>query len=64
MADNLQTPDTEPPADLLTTAALEHIQLALQGLRFGQVLIAVHEGVIVQIERTERTRISRMGETP
>ena len=61
MADNLQTPATEPPADPLTPAALAHIQLALRGLRFGQVLIVVHEGVIVQIERK---RISRMGETP
>ncbi len=63
MADNLQTLDTEPPAEPLTPAALEHIQIALQGLRFGQVLIVVHEGVVVQVERTERKRISRSGET-
>lgn len=62
MADNFQTPDTESPADSLTPAALEHIQLALRGLRFGQVLIVVHEGVIVQVERTERKRLSRNGE--
>jgi len=29
----------------------------LTGLRFGQILITVHEGRPVQIERTEKTRL-------
>jgi hypothetical protein len=29
----------------------------LIGLRFGQILITVHEGRPVQIERTEKTRL-------
>ncbi|NDB95556.1 MAG: DUF2292 domain-containing protein [Verrucomicrobia bacterium] len=29
----------------------------LSGLRFGQILLTVHDGRIVQIERTEKTRI-------
>lgn len=29
----------------------------LNGLRFGQILITVHEGRPVQIERTEKTRL-------
>jgi hypothetical protein len=33
------------------------IQEALQGLRFGQVTVVVHEGTVVQIERLEKRRI-------
>jgi len=29
----------------------------LNGLRFGQILITVHDGRPVQIERTEKTRL-------
>ena len=28
----------------------------INGLQFGQVLVTVHDGKIVQIDRTERTR--------
>ncbi|URN94764.1 MAG: YezD family protein [Candidatus Pristimantibacillus lignocellulolyticus] len=28
----------------------------INGLQFGQVLVTVHDGQIVQIDRTERTR--------
>lgn len=36
---------------------LVQIEGALRGLRFGQVTISVQDGVIVQIERIERTRL-------
>jgi hypothetical protein len=36
---------------------LEAVLGALRGLRFGQVTVIVQDGVIVQIERTERTRL-------
>ena len=36
------------------------IQEKLSGLRYGQILLTVHDGRIVQIERTEKTRL----ETP
>jgi len=39
--------------------ALDCIQSALRGLRFGQVTVVVQDGVVVQVERTERTRPSR-----
>ncbi len=32
---------------------------ALSGLRFGQLLIVVHDGAVVQIDRTERRRLER-----
>jgi hypothetical protein len=42
-------------ADVSDTVA-ELVADALRGLRFGQVVIQVHDGVIVQIERTEKVR--------
>ncbi len=35
---------------------LSRIQDAVEGLRYGTVQIVVHDGRIVQIERTERYR--------
>jgi hypothetical protein len=39
------------------SSALERIAEALRGLRFGEVTIVVQDGVVVQVERTERMRI-------
>jgi len=39
--------------------ALNQIADALRGLRFGQVTITVQDGVVVQIDRLERTRLHR-----
>ena len=36
---------------------LERVVQALRGLRYGEVRAIVHDGVIVQIERMERTRL-------
>jgi hypothetical protein len=47
----------EPAPDHGREAVLE----ALRGLRFGQVTVILQDGVIVQIERTERTRLRRAG---
>ncbi len=35
---------------------IDVIRNALAGLKFGQVVIAVHDGKIVQVERTEKIR--------
>lgn len=40
-------------------AALSRIGDALRGLRFGTVLAVVQDGVVVQIERTEKTRLEK-----
>jgi hypothetical protein len=40
-------------------AALERIGQALEGLRYGSVLVIVQDGVVIQIERTEKTRIGK-----
>lgn len=40
-------------------ATLRRIGVALEGLRYGSVLAIVQDGVVVQIERTEKTRFNR-----
>jgi hypothetical protein len=35
---------------------IERIKNNIQGLKFGTVQITIHEGKIVQIDRTERSR--------
>lgn len=62
MADQSHSRDMESRSETLTIAASELIQEALQGLRFGQVLLVVHDGAIVQVERTERKRIARLSD--
>jgi hypothetical protein len=43
--------------------AMEAIRRAIRGLRFGQVVVIVQDGVVVQVDRTERTRIHRRSRT-
>lgn len=38
-------------------SALEQIAEALRGLQFGQLTVLVQDGVIVQLERTEKRRL-------
>ena len=39
--------------------AFERIQAALRGMRFGTVTVVVQDGVVVQVERTEKIRLDR-----
>jgi hypothetical protein len=39
--------------------ALVHIREALRGLEFGGLSIIVQDGVVIQIERTERKRLRK-----
>jgi hypothetical protein len=36
----------------------------LRGLRFGQVTVTVQDGIVVQIERVERRRLTRLPKKP
>ena len=45
-------------------AALRHVEEALRGLRYGAVTIIVQDGVVVQVERTERRRFQRADRKP
>lgn len=38
---------------------LIHIREALHGLQYGEISIVVQDGVVIQIERTQRTRMRR-----
>ena len=39
--------------------ALTKVRDALNGLRYGEVTVVVQDGVVVQVERTEKVRIAR-----
>jgi len=39
--------------------ALDRIRDALRGLRFGEVTVIVQDGVVIQVERTEKLRLLR-----
>jgi hypothetical protein len=38
---------------------LRHVADALRGLQFGTVTVVVQDGVVVQVERMEKVRLSR-----
>lgn len=44
--------------------ALERIGEALSGLRYGSVLAIVQDGVVIQIDRTEKTRFDKQSPAP
>lgn len=52
---------SSPPTgvDPAASASLEAVAKALRGLRFGMVTITVHDGMIVQVDRTEKLRLPR-----
>lgn len=55
MADAIRTTREDPRAAL----ALDKVRDALADLRFGTVTIVVQDGVVVQVERTEKVRLTR-----
>jgi hypothetical protein len=61
----LQQPDARP-AEPANTAddVINQIRDSLRGLRFGSVNIIVQDGVIIQIDRTEKRRIRNSRSTP
>ncbi len=51
-----EQPTTSRPADTLAL-----VVESLQGLQFGSVTIIVQDGVIVQVDRTEKRRLLSRG---
>lgn len=45
-------------------SSLEQITALLNGMEYGSVQITVHDGKIVQIERTERKRFENKAHLP
>ena len=54
-------PDKEPESqhDSNLSWALQQIEDALRMLRFGSVTLLVQDGVVVQVDRTDRRRYQR-----
>jgi hypothetical protein len=53
-------PVTASRSHRLPWRALDHVQAALIGMQYGQVTVIVQDGLIVQVERTERTRLPKV----
>jgi hypothetical protein len=45
--------------DARAVSALGRIEAALRGLEFGTVTAVVQNGVVIQVERTEKVRLQR-----
>jgi hypothetical protein len=55
MANTLPVPEPVE-AERPNRGALRYVEEALRGLQYGTVTIVVQDGVVVQVERTERHR--------
>lgn len=59
-----ETSSSEPRADdeqrlpLLPTELQSLLKEALKGMRYGQVILIVQDGKVVQIDRTEKVRLT------
>jgi hypothetical protein len=51
-------PHPSPSTDR-STLVLARIRDALDGLRYGEVIVKVQDGVVVQVDRTERVRLEK-----
>ena len=40
-----------------SSRVIELVREALRSIRFGQVVLTVHDGVVVQLDRLEKTRL-------
>ncbi|MDO8586210.1 MAG: YezD family protein [Armatimonadota bacterium] len=36
---------------------MRHLRNAIRGIRYGSVTVIVQDGIVVQIDRTEKTRL-------
>jgi hypothetical protein len=60
MTDRIATASSPPPAqDTNLRWTWQHLEHALRDLDFGSITLVVQDGVVVQVERTERKRYQR-----
>ena len=45
------------------SSTLERLREALRGLQHGEVTVVVQDGVVVQLQRTDRVRVPRFEES-
>jgi hypothetical protein len=59
-----ETVPPEPAGEDSREREIAQIRDALRGLKFGAVNIVVQDGVVVQIDRTEKRRLRKPGASP
>lgn len=52
----IETVDTPSSAETVTPDVAQSIRQALNGLRFGEITITIHNGQVVQIDRITKLR--------
>lgn len=52
-----QTPRTETRDETQIQLTVDRVQAAVGQMQYGQIVIHVRDGVVTQIERSERTRL-------
>jgi len=57
----MNMPEPEKDLSLQESELLTEVLRALRGLRFGSIVLTVHEGRLVEIQKTERIRRSTGG---
>jgi hypothetical protein len=55
----IDTPQAASHLNSGSSEALEQVRQALIGLRFGTITIIVQDGVVIQLERTEKRRLRK-----
>jgi hypothetical protein len=58
-----EKPTENPPLEQELQSSLEQIGGALRGLKFGSVNVIVQDGLVVQIDRTEKVRLRNSSRT-
>jgi len=58
-----ENPLSQPPLEQELRSSLEQIGGALRGLKFGSVNVIVQDGLVVQIDRTEKVRLRNSSRT-
>ena len=59
----METAPKNQPVPERDSAAVGRVREALRGLRYGEVRIVVHDGSVVQVERTEKLRFVNASES-
>ncbi len=59
MATNESSFNGSPAVDPVREQEWQQIREALRGIRFGAVQVIIQDGVVVQIDRTEKRRLRR-----
>ena len=58
-ASESQPTPPDKPAESDSDQALRLVREALRGLKYGNIVIVVQDGTVVQVDRTEKRRIQR-----